>query len=380
MWVIIPDVIVARDEDDHHRNHERSDLSALIIVNAMKQSNIRAILSIAVSLLLLTYYRIWIVLSSSSVANEGSTSIQPHNKYPSTDALSMVGKTKIVAFCNFNYRSVGVKWFDRMTKLGYTAHVLIVTDASMESFLASKTNYRYEVAFPEPMPENYASKPKRKQDRAMLELLFAARWKYVLGQLKRGTHILLTDADNIFSRYISLQAEIEEKDPTVDVWHAYATRYPNKVFLKQGFTVCGGMSWWRASKAAVNFAQLIHNTCGIMCDDQRILNNLQLEVNMTWDWTPATLGSRISNHTPALEGEERFVGLPTLGITGKSNVTGHKARVWDRDYAFRGPLQPAQCPKNNWVSMPIVEARSRFQNWVAKLESFDKWDKACGIR
>lgn len=342
----------------------------------MNQRNVRLILSAVVSLLLLTYSRLSLLVVSSSLTNERGHSNHAVRK----DDIAMARKTKIVAFCNHNYRSVGIKWYDRMTRLGYRAHVLIATDPLIESFLASKKNYRYEVAFPEPTPEKYASQPKRKRDRAKLELLFAVRWKYLVSQLEQGSHVLLTDADNIFSRYLSLQTEIELKDPSVDVWHAYATKYPNKAFVKQGFTVCGGMSWWRASKPSIHFAKLVHNACGIMCDDQRVLNNLQLDVNMAWDWTPSILASRVSNRTLTSADEERFVGLPTLGLTGMSNVTGHKARVWDRDFAFRGPLQPDQCPKNNWVSMPIVEARSRYQNWVTKLESFDIWDDACGIR
>eukprot|EP00980_Cylindrotheca_fusiformis_P028260 scaffold22589_cov138-Cylindrotheca_fusiformis.AAC.23 len=351
----------------------------------MKKRNVRFILSVTVILFLFAYSLLSIHLATSSVTNEDSSTINHYTKHAGAaatatagDAISQGGKTKIVAFCNHNYRSVGLKWFDRMTKLGYTTHLLVATDPAMESFLASKSNYRYEVAFPEPMPATYATKPKRKQDRAVLELLFAVRWKYLLNQLEQGTNVLLTDADNIFSRYIDLQAEMEEKYPTVDVWHAYATKYPNKVFLKQGFTVCGGMSLWRASKAGIEFARLIQYACGIMCDDQRVLNNLLLDINMTWGWTDATLASRISNNSVSVD--QRFVGLPTLGLLGSSSVTGHKARVWDRDFAFRGPLEPDQCPKSNWVSMPIVEAKSRFQNWEAKLESFDKWDEICGVQ
>jgi len=183
----------------------------------------------------------------------------------------------------------------------------------------------------------------------------------------------LTDVDNIFSKSMSLKEKVEDYDPSVDVWFAYASKYPNKAFVRQGFTVCGGMSWWRASKPAIHFARMIHQSCGIMCDDQRLLNNLLLQVNMTWDWTPDVQNSRIIDGS-----DERFAGLPTLGMTGESAVAGHKARIWDRNIAFRGHLQPKECPKNNWVSMPIVDAKSRHQNWIAKLDSFDTWDQHCG--
>jgi hypothetical protein len=114
------------------------------------------------------------------------------------------------------------------------------------------------------------------------------------------------------------------------------------------------------------------------------LNNLLVgdKLNMTWHWTPEIEASRISGtsttNSITTEADKRFVGLPTVGIAGVSNVTGHRARVWERDFAFRGPLHPETCPSNNWVSMPILEARSRGTAWRTKLESFQEWDQHCG--
>ncbi|KAL3928062.1 MAG: hypothetical protein SGBAC_012810 [Bacillariaceae sp.] len=243
----------------------------------------------------------------------------------------------------------------------------------METYLESQ-DYRFDVSLVEPVPLKFDGKRKNKRDRAELELLFAVRWKYLLSQLEKGVNILLTDVDNIFSKFLNLKDDVEEFDPSVDIWFAYATKYPNKIFAQQGFTVCGGMSWWRASKPAIAFARLIHESCGIMCDDQRLLNNLLLQINMTWDWTPNVRNSRVQ------DGDERFVGIPTLGLKGESARIGYKARIWDRDVAFRGHLEPNECPKNNWISMPIVDAKSRYQNWIAKLDSFDTWDQHCGKR
>jgi hypothetical protein len=341
---------------EYHNMSRRNRLKALILV------------------FIVVYFRLWITLqSSASITHYFTPQIFDDSPFAAAGTT-----TKIVAFCDNNYRSVGVKWYERMTRLGYTTHVIIATDLQLKSYLTDK-NIRVEVALPEPIPAKFMHMKKFRQNRVRLELLFAVRWKYLLVQLKEGNHhILLTDVDNIFSRFIDIQKEIETKDLTVDVWHAYATKFPAKNFAQLGFTVCGGMSWWRNSRPAIHFAELIHEKCGILCDDQRVLNNLLLDpgMKMTWHWTPAIQNSRISNHTTI---DERLIGLPQLGITGKSNTTGHKTRVWDRDFAYRGLILSKDCPISNWVSMPIVTAQSRTKNWIAKLESFDIWDKACRI-
>ncbi len=295
--------------------------------------------------------------------------------------LSQRGSTLIVAFCNFHFRSVGVMWYKRMNNLGYDNHLLVATDQAMVDFLAAfppPEEMRYHVWIHEPMPKEVLSRPKVIQEHAHLQLLMAVRWKYLLQQLEqKGMHVVLTDVDNIFTRYIDVDQEFTHKDTDVDVWHAYATKFPRKAFSQQGFCVCSGMSWWRASPGGIQFARLMRNTCGDMCDDQRELNNLLSTsplLNMTWHWTEEAKQSRIANLTT---NDPRFLGLPTVGISGRSYITGHQARIWDRDFAFRGPLFPHVCPANNWVSMPILEAKSRQSAWRTKIESFQAWDKHC---
>ena len=300
---------------------------------------------------------------------------------------STKGTTLIVAFCNFHFRFVGVTWYQRMSRLGYRNHLLVATDQGMVDFLArpstsgNSEEMRYHVWIHEPMTKEVLSLPKPKQDHAYLELLMAVRWKYLLEQLEiHGMHVVLTDVDNIFSRYIDVDREITHKDDGVDVWHAYATKFPRKAFAKQGFVVCSGMSWWRSSAGAIQFARLMQQTCDDMCDDQRELNDLlssSLRLNMTWRWTNEARQSRLTNATT---NDARFLGLPTLGISGHSDTTGHTARIWNRDFAFRGPLVPAECPQNNWVSMPILETKSRQSAWKTKIESFSQWDENCAYQ
>lgn len=354
------------------------------------------ILLIWMAVLVALYVRIWIVLSQSSplLSSSDTSTMDITSKAeklvfhtpPLTKSEDWIGQTMIVGFCNFNYRSIGVAWYERMTNLGYFTHVLVATDPEMAEYLKTHTSFRYYVSIHEPMPAEYKDasnsnpKAKKKKHTALLKLLMAVRWKFLLEQLKLGIHVLLTDVDNIFSQYIDMEEAFtnnhqEVDSDIVDVWHAYATKFPQQVFAKQGFVVCSGMSWWRASKAAIKFGEIMHSQCGTFCDDQRVLNNLLVgnQLNMTWEWTKEIQGSRITNVTTQ---DMRFVGLPTLGISGRSNVTGHRARVWDRDFAFRGSLRPEPCPRNNWVSMPVLEAHRR-SAWRTKLESFEEWDRHC---
>ena len=155
------------------------------------------------------------------------------------------------------------------------------------------------------------------------------------------------------------------------------------VFLgAQGFVVCSGMSWWRATSASIEYAQLMHQACGQMCDDQRVLNVfMEQQLKMAWNVDPSdfSLKTRISNKT---ESDPRFVGLMTQSIHGTSNrIAGLTIKIWHRDFAFRGPLHPNPvCPKSVWVSMPILDTPSRGKAWLTKLESFKQWDDYCASR
>jgi hypothetical protein len=424
----------------------------------MKQRDVRLILSLWIGMLVLAYViglRFQNEKHQSTIQLRESTPItstigMDRNKNSSNrvvfeigttasgspaaivDHTMMIGKTKVVAFCNYNYRSVALVWYHRMTKLGYATHTIVATDQDMVQFLQHYNNnnnskkIRFEVWIHSPLPEKYADKPRTKQDHFVLELLMAVRWKYLLQQLQQGIHILLTqgihilltDVDNIFTSYhdpalgvvSSSSSSSSSPDPNhqqynIDVWHAYATKYPRRTFAVQGFVVCSGMSWWRSSSASIQYAQLMQKACGEMCDDQRVLNALmEQQLNMTWDWTPEVLQSRIGVDAASLNAtittttkkkkkndlsdtttttaipDPRYVGLLTKSLTGRSNLMpGLKLGIWDRNFAFRGPLYPNPCPNPpHWVSMPVLEASSRGKAWSVKAESFAEWDKHCG--
>ena len=69
---------------------------------------------------------------------------------------------------------------------------------------------------------------------------------YCLNQLKNGTSILLSDVDNISYRHIPLS---DFQASPYDAIYSLSERYPTKFFDKQGFTLCGGMTFLKASNA-----------------------------------------------------------------------------------------------------------------------------------
>ena len=91
------------------------------------------------------------------------------------------------------------------------------------------------------------------------------------------------------------------------------------------------------------------------------------------------------NNTHALrvntpEGENSK--LLVESVTGRSNVTGHTIKIWDRDFAWRlaGAI-PYFCPSsNNWLGMPTklpVEMTGGGNKVHTKIAGFDVWVQQC---
>lgn len=249
--------------------------------------------------------------------------------------------TKIVAVANSAYKEIALLWFERMTMLGYTTHVVATVDQETHSFL-EKMAIRVDTLLPIKSSNWPLPLGKPQQNRRMI---FATRWVYVLAQLRNGHNVLLTDADNIFVRYMPME-DLESSE--YDVYHAHAGDYPVR-FRNMGFVVCGGMAWFRASPSAIRFVEWLLKECGwggdinrpATCDDQSVVNKGFFFNTLNYTFNGEGPSSNSTFWTDSLEGE--------------SQVTGHKFKIWDVDTAYRGPVNGKDgiCPKNNWVAMPL---------------------------
>ncbi len=297
-----------------------------------------------------------------------------------------INNYKILGFVSYNFRILAKKWFERLQDLGYNEHAIVVFDDEMIQYLdelnwehaesqkqhsTSTTNrsyfYRYETFVLPPLAEKFQKLSLRKRKRKRIEMLFALRWHYILSQLKNGTSILLTDVDNIFNQHI---------DPTIhpefvgfDVIHAYASGFPEHIHKQIGFTICGCMSWLKATPQTIQFVEKFIERCGSMCDDQILINELIAD-GLDIEWA--------NNATR----KARF---------GRSKVTGHTVKIFDRDWVYRGWVKERRdypfCPgrDDNWIAMPHPKKnilRTPFNRDTAplfKTAMFDYFDKTCRL-
>lgn len=172
-----------------------------------------------------------------------------------------------------------------------------------------------------------ATLPKKKSR----QQIFTARLYFALEQLRNGTHLLITDVDNVFSRHVPLHGFVDEG---YDVYHAYEMWYPTDIASKFGFVICGCHYFLRSSPEAIRFMELVIKKCGWKCDDQVAYNRVFFyDLNVTWDGgidTPNHVGALRIN-APDTENDQLLVE----SVTGRSSVTNHTIKIWDRDFTWR---------------------------------------------
>lgn len=272
-------------------------------------------------------------------------------------------RTKILGFADYNYREYALRWYRRLSDLGYSEHVVVAVDhAAVDFFRKHHTTIRWEELPYKPCTTwNEDSRIYRRQ-------IFGRRWKYVLDQLKKGHSVLITDVDNVFRRHFAME-KLEQSE--YDIFHAYSTSYPTDVFEEMGFTVCGGMAWLRSDSKVKRFVRTLVNKCNCLeldtseelcnkcyCDDQIALNE------MLWK------GKHKVNWDREMSKPANLSDFPYDGMAGVSTTTKHRIKVWDRSFAYRAKM-PNECPIDNWVAMPL---------YVDRAEVVQKWSALCGDR
>eukprot|EP00815_Leptocylindrus_aporus_P011982 CAMPEP_0116071898 /NCGR_PEP_ID=MMETSP0322-20121206/14113_1 /TAXON_ID=163516 /ORGANISM="Leptocylindrus danicus var. apora, Strain B651" /LENGTH=316 /DNA_ID=CAMNT_0003560453 /DNA_START=228 /DNA_END=1175 /DNA_ORIENTATION=+ len=248
---------------------------------------------------------------------------------------------KIVGFSTSDFVNVASRWYEELSRLGYDEHVVIALDDAAFAHFNEK-GYRVE--------RHVLGKE------GSLRSLWAERFAYVQNQIEKGVSILLTDVDNIFSRYISL--DHFDFDTETDVFHAHETKFPESAYKKQGFVFCGGLIYFKANERVKRFMDILISLCKntgnngkLMCNDQVVLNSAYADYNqlkMKWNMTIETNSTRTSHRFDVMD------GLLIKEFTGKSETTGHTVRVWDRNFAYRGVIEDEDakhlqtCPVENW--------------------------------
>ena len=203
--------------------------------------------------------------------------------------------------------------------------------------------------------------------------IMAARVRFARDLVRNGTHVLLTDVDAVFSRYVNPLGFVKEG---YDVYHAHEMRFPTYLYEMFGLMVNGGHHFFKSTPATIRFLDFVVQVCGKKCDDQVVFNKVLWKLELEWD------GGKLPTHPDAMrisiEKDGINGGLLVESSTGRSKITGHSFKIWDRDFATRlSDGIPESCPsKNNWVGMPSNNG-GKTDKIQGKLALFDVWDEYC---
>mmetsp|Transcript_9978 Transcript_9978/g.18244 ORF Transcript_9978/g.18244 Transcript_9978/m.18244 type:complete len:390 (+) Transcript_9978:92-1261(+) len=281
---------------------------------------------------------------------------------------------KILGFSDRNYLPIARVWYNRMTMLGYTEHHIVAHDEITYNALHSE-NLRVIPCF-------ITNPDYGRPVKGLWQQIMAARLHLTMKILRNGTHVLITDVDNIFSRHVPLVGFLEEG---YDVYHAYEMRYPTSIYNQFGFVVCSGHQFLRSSPATFEFMKLVLRRCsGSKCDDQVTYNKVFFyDLDIQWDLdggedSPNNVRGALRVNTTHPENTKLLVE----SFTGRSRVTNHTVKIWDRDFAWRlaGAI-PEWCPsENNWLGMPtkLNDSLTGHGNKIhKKIAAFQVWDTHC---
>lgn len=309
------------------------------------------------------------------------------DKMAVTDSTD-IGQTKIIAACDYAFKDIALEWYENLTKLGYTTHMVLAVDEKAADFFRQH-GLRHDILLP-PLGDDDkdgASSNFCYQEHNKIwyrRVIFGMRWQYVLGQLGKGYHVLMTDIDNNFLRYHSL-SNMEESD--FDVFHTYAMPFPANVYEKLGYTVCGCLTWLRSSPESLSFVKALLNRCQqpgsnsmkcFACDDQVEVNKLYVKYRYS---------SSISLDVPDDFSQQ---GFWKSSISGRVNITNHTFHLWDSDFAYRGPIRgiEGRCPGQsnsthrarspNWMAAPTKSTRKNLDAVQDRKVRLAEWSETCG--
>jgi len=86
------------------------------------------------------------------------------------------------------------------------------------------------------------------------------------------------------------------------------------------------------------FLQQLEQQYKETCDGKVSNKQIVLDPNLGGIvWTNETDPRRVNS-------TDKSNGLMETGMLGISNITGHIAKIRDRDFAWRGPVVPNKCP------------------------------------
>ena len=281
---------------------------------------------------------------------------------------------KIVAFASHNYLAITERWYDRLTELGYTEHVVAAMDEALFDALAAK-GYRVEDHVVSPSEKLEPGEPVPGWGRHLWKL-WRYRLSYALRQTQLGVNVFLVDVDTMWNRYVPLRDLFDgaERDARADVFLSQGTVYPPDVYDEWGFVGCMGSVAFRATPAAQTLLRQAIRACaeGSSCDDQVAVDRaLARKYGIRWDREAGTgegelggdagaaaaarapvaadLGEHVNTAVALRDGDATGHGVgsqrdvpratQSVSVGGKVFEPRVVVRVWPKPFVFRSTMK-----------------------------------------
>ena len=131
--------------------------------------------------------------------------------------------------------------------------------------------------------------------------------------LREGYSVFLTDVDSLWNYYVDL----DDLPNNFDAIHAVAGDYPEYINSYWGFSLCGGLAFYRPTESVLNLWKSLLTHCNQKsCDDQLIINRGYLGKGVVWVNVNETRQEQCAGESP--------VGYHKIGILvgppGDSNI------------------------------------------------------------
>ena len=335
----------------------------------------------------------------------GPHSTNPPLKPPLKPLTNQKGRWKIVAFASSNYLGITKAWYERLTNLGYTEHVVAAMDDEIFTALA-KLGYRVEDHVVSPTEATEPGEPVRGWGRHLWKL-WRYRLAYVNRQTQMGRNVFLVDVDTMWNRKVELKDLFDgtPDEAGADVFFSQGTVYPHDAFDAWGFVGCMGSVAFRATPRTSALLKAAMEDCKAgACDDQVAMNGALLrKYGMEWNratgFGHGTMAQPVANR---------------LKVTD-ANAMNIRVRVWPKPFAFRsfmkdvrrvetaslaglaggasgvclGQVEPASLgeapittgPKNAVVdyARPFIVAPLLDKDGDKKLEAWNKFQRLCFV-
>ena len=166
----------------------------------------------------------------------------------------------IIAFSDKTYIPAAKIWYKQLASLGYKNHKIIALDEEAFEILLSE-NFRVE------RPIFYF------KNEAKLGNLWSLRLKTLQKYISNNQNIFISDVDSIWVTYKDLSLLPEN----IDTFHGIGKTYPDHVYEKWGFVICGCIGAYRANERSREFFEKLVENCKWQCDDQLSVNEMLMK-------------------------------------------------------------------------------------------------------